>query len=182
MIRLRNAAVGLALLALHACFVSTDPLLPEGEAVFIAEGAVAFCGDPGEDCYEAVVEGDTYVIYPPPEAEGEEPMRMRFRELTGSELGTVWLGEVELRDGGEEDTIWYYGVAHAMPPGGDDLTRFEMVQPDCMEATLRQAGQYGIEPLGSHTCSIGSMDLLAAYLVEAHGEDFNDPSWWSDRR
>lgn len=180
MISFRNTAIGLAFLALHACFVSTEPLLPSGQGARIADGPVEICGEGGEDCHTATFEDDTYIVYPPPDAEDEAPLRLRFLDLADSDLGQVWLGEVELRDPDDDESIWYYGVAHPMPENTGGVTRFEMVQPDCMDATLRQAARYGIEPLDSHTCSISDIASLAAYLVEAHGEDFNDPDWWRD--
>ncbi len=165
----------LGLMALSACFVSDVPLLGKGDGVIFAGEPVAFC-DSEESCETASVAGDTYVITPEADS-GEQPVELRFAPLTGEGPGEVYLGQAELTDGADQ-TAWFYIVVRALPSLEDGTPAWQIVQPDCTEATDAQQAAYGIEMLDSYTCTIGSWEDLEAYLLEAHGEDLRDPAWW----
>lgn len=165
-----------AILALAACFMSDTPLLPEGEAILMVQAPVAFC-DEEDSCEPAVIEGDAYKFMPPPDEPGEQPAYIRFTHLMGQGDDAVYLGEARLTDE-DDETVWYHFVSRALPDAEDGTHLYQLVQPDCTEATAAQKETYGIKKLDNYSCSIGSWQDLSDYLLEAHADDFADPDWW----
>lgn len=166
-----------AVLAVSACFVTEEPLLPEGEGIALSAAPVVFC-DSEDSCEPAEFVGDAYVVAPPPDAD-EAPAHLRFARLPLQLAAPVYLGEVELVDD-DGSSVWFHMVARALPDAADGTNRFQIVQPDCTQASPEQMSAYGIVKLDNYTCSIWSWQDLSAYLIEAHAEDFNDPEWWAD--
>ena len=173
---LKYLTIAPAILFLAACFMSDEPLLPEGEGILLAQTPVEFC-DAEDSCEPATIEGDTYVIQPPPDADDEAPAYLRFGYLTGEGRDAVYLAEARLTDE-DGESEWYYLVARALPDAADGTRRYQVVLPSCTKATDEQMVAYGIEKRDSYTCSIGSWQDLSAFLLETQAENFSDPEWW----
>ena len=180
MIWLRNISLLAAMLSLHACFVSTEPLIPLGEGVQLSTAPVQICtlSDP---CMDAEWEGDGYTLYPP-EDSNDGPVPIRFQPLTESDLGMVYVAEILMGqpDDPETEWAWMYGVTRHWSTSEDGTDQFLLVQPDCTDASEEQMQAHNIEQIDSYSCAVTHMEDLSAYLIEAHGADFDNPQWWEE--
>ena len=178
---LRNISLLGAMLSLHACFVSTEPLIPLGEGIQLSTAPIQIC-TPTDPCMDAVWEGDGYTLYPP-EDSNDGPVPVRFQPLTESDLGMVYLAEIRMvADEAEADVEWsfMYGVTRHWGTSEAGADKFLLVQPDCQEASAEQLTAYTIEQIDTYSCGVMHLEDLSAYLIEAHGADFDNPQWWEE--
>lgn len=162
-----------ALLFLPACFVSQKAHITSG--VYLADGMVLFCAKDEPDCEAGFVEGDGYILYSgDPE---EEDLRLRFEVLTASpEAGTIYIGEVELREEGE--TAWTYILARAAQDYVADTPAFDIVMPSCNDA---EAADPAFRRADAYSCEVADYPAFRAYLIRTYESQFAAPDFWRDR-
>lgn len=165
---------------LSACFMSETPFLSEGELVRIADGPILVCSE-ADDCSRAEPDetDKAYVIQPPEDEADELPMPIRFAPLMETQLGPVWLAEIDMTD--EDEAAYVVGVVRRAPEfDRDGLMGFEVELPWCEDVSDEDLATFGIERLDQYTCSLPAKTSIAEYLRQTHGPRLGDPAWWQD--
>lgn len=165
---------------LGGCFLSEKPLI--GEGVEIHDGPLAFCLDAAEPCHQTTFQEDAYLVLPhADQGEEEQPVAVRFRPLMQSGAETIWLGEANLSEEGDEEA-WAYVVARKLKDTDLGVREYEVAVPDCSEATASELIRYGLEKDGPYACRVTDIEALTEYLLERHAEDFASDAWWAAAR
>lgn len=176
---LRNLTAACAAVLLSGCFLSEKPLI--GEGVHLYDGPLAFCLDADEPCHQTRLQEDAYLVLPPPEESEEKPITMRFHPLMMAGGETIWLGEANLTDEGDEEA-WAYVVARKLKDTDLGVREYEVAIPDCGAASSSELIRYGLEKESAYSCRVTDIDTFAEYLREHHAEDFADDQWWAAAR
>ena len=163
----------LSLTALSGCFMSEVPRVETG--TMFARGPVAFCSPDEEKCQIGIPSGDGYVVES--EDANEEDIRLRFEPLTEADGVTVYLGEIELREG--EESEWAYLVARPSTGFINDAPRIEIIMPGCRDLPRDREAEYGISRSDPYTCLVTDLAGLRTYLTSAYGEKFASDAWWA---
>lgn len=171
-------AAGAALL-LSGCFLSEKQMI--GEGVRIHDGPLAFCLDAEEPCHQTTFQEDAYLVLPHPDDGEEKPVPVRFRPLMKAGAETIWLGEANLSEEGEEEA-WAYVVARKLKDTDLGVREYEVAVPDCRDASSSELIRYGLEKDGAYACRVTDITAFAEYLRAHHAEDFASNAWWADAR
>lgn len=159
---------------LGACFMSEAPYIAEGE--LLARGPIALCTPDDPPCRIALPSGDGYVVEP--EDGEEEDLHIRFEALTEAGGVPIWIGEAELREGGE--VAWSYVVARPVNATVGSAPRFDLAMPGCGEIARGLEAEAGVVRTDPYACTVTDYALFRAYLTSTYAERFADPAWWAD--
>lgn len=177
----RMLAALTGLFALSACFYSEVPLILAGEHVTLPYDGVVLCLE--DDCRIVMAEDDgTYTIPPPPEAQDEKPLFVRFQMLAApsshEDMNPVYLAEAQMRDG--EDVSYHYLVAHRRIDALTHVPTYEFAMPACNDAADEALERFSIERADSYSCRVSDLEAFKTYLAEAHSADFETAEFWKD--
>ncbi|MFN3608035.1 MAG: hypothetical protein ACK4Y9_03130 [Hyphomonas sp.] len=176
---IRLFATGCAALMLSGCFLSEKSLI--GEGAEIHDGPLTFCLDADEPCHQTMFQEDAYLVLPHPEDGEEKPVAVRFRPLMKSGADTIWLGETNLSEAGDEEA-WAYVVARKLKDTDLGVREYEVAVPDCSKASSSELIRYGLVKDGPYACRVTDIDALTDYLRARHGDDFTSDAWWANAR
>ncbi len=169
------AATALAMLV-SACFMSETSFVPAGEGVALAEGQLRMCDVDGQ-CSLATPVDDGYSIDPPDGEEGD-PVLARFLPLEATELGKVWLAEINMTDEGGD--AFMLGLVRQLPDDGGGLPVFQFALADCADASDELLETYAVPRLDQWTCGLPASGTLGAFLIDVYGDKLGDANWWNN--
>lgn len=169
------AAIGL----LSACFVSDEPLIPEGEAVLPMDESMTLCVNRPDDCFTMIANGDTYVTAD--SANRDETGEARFYPLTQADGRQIYL--LEAHD--FEDDTYTYLIARRRSQDASGEADLDLALASCsdlsetQEAEFRAAGGQIGSGFGSE-CTAPDLTTLITTLRTAYASEFEDEDWWAE--
>lgn len=173
-------AAGLTLLS--ACFMSATSLISPQDAVLPVDGPMTACLSDTDPCIELTRRGDGYFAISPEDE--NESITLRFTPLAQAGQKQVFVAEVEMNEG--DETAFIYGVMRRRDqPDGRGAT-IDVAPLDCddMDETQDTAftsagGEIEVGKIKS--CMPASLAQLKATILDMHGEDIAQDTWWVER-
>jgi len=169
------AACGL----LGACFVSDDPLIPQGEAVLPIDHSLTLCPDGPDQCFDMQVVGDGYVIGP--DQQNDESGAARFSPLVQIDGRQIFL--LEAHD--SEDDVYSYLVARRRSIDEVSDADMDLALVVCSDLTELQISAF--EAAGGEVssgfgsgCRAPDLATLKTTLRQAYRDQFSDEAWWAE--
>lgn len=164
---------------LSGCFVSDDPLIPEGEAVLPVDERVTLCPDGPDNCVTLFAHGDTYTTAD--DAGRDKSGEARFYPLTQAEGRQIYL--LEARD--LEDDTYSYIVARRRAPGALGDADLDLALASCSDFSEAQENQF-LDAGGQINAGFGSecaapdLATLITTLRAVYASEFMDENWWAE--
>lgn len=164
---------------LAACYVSDDPLIPDGAAVLPVDHVLTLCPDRPDTCVSMQVEGDRYVTAP--EADPDDSGAARFAPLMQVEGRQIYV--LEAHD--TEDDKFTYLVARRTSLDANRTADMDLALVTCSDLTPAQEADFlaagGVINAGwGGECRAPDLQTLTATLRQVYAEQFADEAWWAE--
>lgn len=164
---------------LTACFVSDDPLIPDGAAVLPVDHVLTLCPDRPDKCISMQVEGDRYVTAP--DADPDDRGAARFAPLMQVEGRQIYLLEAHDTD---EDRFTYL-VARRTSLDANSTADMDLALVTCSDLTAAQEADFlaaggTINAGWGGECQAPDLHTLSATLRQVYGDQFADEAWWAE--